>query len=135
MLEGLDENVIPVEPAVMTYQIQRQVGRGKTAHQMIQRKQFPMTPAYAFTDYHAQGQTLQHVIVDIASPPTGTLSLFNLYVALSQSSGRSTIHLLRDFDDSLFKASHDPALLIEDERLGGLNRQTRQWYNKVCKQD
>ena len=57
-----------------------------------------MTPAYAFTDYRAQGQTIPYVIVDIATPPTGGLNLFNLYVALSCSSGRSSIGLLRDFD-------------------------------------
>ena len=45
-----------------------------------------MTAAYAFTDYRSQGQTIPYVIVDIGSPPTGTLSLFNLYVALSRSS-------------------------------------------------
>ncbi|KAL4069011.1 hypothetical protein J3A83DRAFT_4359100 [Scleroderma citrinum] len=34
-----------------------------------------------------QGQTLPMVLVDITTPPTGGLSLFNLYVALSYSSG------------------------------------------------
>ncbi|KAL4065291.1 hypothetical protein J3A83DRAFT_4099776, partial [Scleroderma citrinum] len=38
-----------------------------------------------------------HVIVDIASPPTGGLSLINLYVTLSQSQGQSSIHL--DLDE------------------------------------
>ncbi|KAL4061814.1 hypothetical protein J3A83DRAFT_4109614, partial [Scleroderma citrinum] len=38
-----------------------------------------------------------HVIVDIASPPTGGLSLINLYVALSRSRGRSSIRL--DLDE------------------------------------
>ena len=42
-----------------------------------------------------------YVLVDTAKPPAGTLSLFNLYVALSRSSGRGTICLLRDFDDTL----------------------------------
>ncbi|KAI5981217.1 hypothetical protein EDD15DRAFT_2184130 [Pisolithus albus] len=56
-----------------------------------------MTPAYAFTDYRAQGQTLPCVVVDIATPPSGGLNLFNLYMALSRSAGRSTIRLLRDF--------------------------------------
>ena len=41
-----------------------------------------MTAAYTFTDYWSQGQMIPYVIVDIGSPPTGTLSLFNLYVAL-----------------------------------------------------
>ncbi|KAI6045922.1 hypothetical protein EDC04DRAFT_2558840, partial [Pisolithus marmoratus] len=58
--------------------------------------------AYAFTDYHPQGQTLSCVIVDIAAPPLGSLNLFNLYIALSRSSGCSLIHLLRDFDENIF---------------------------------
>ncbi|KAH9943738.1 hypothetical protein B0H21DRAFT_695357, partial [Amylocystis lapponica] len=53
--------------------------------------------AYAFTDYRSQGQTISFVIVDIASPPSGSdLTLFNVYVALSRSSGRHSIRLLRD---------------------------------------
>ena len=94
-----------------------------------------MTAAYAFTDYRSQGQTLPYVIIDIASPPTGTLSLFNLYVALSRSSGRASIRLLRDFDDKLFMASHDPALVDEDERLENLNIQTKLWYERMLEID
>ncbi|KAI5981874.1 hypothetical protein EDD15DRAFT_2182423 [Pisolithus albus] len=63
-----------------------------------------MTPAYAFTDYRAQGQTLPCVVVDIATPPSGGLNLFNLYVALSRSAGRSTIHdRLQEEDDKTWK--------------------------------
>ena len=77
----------------------------------VQRKQLPLTAAYTFTDYCLQGQTILYVIVDIASPPrpSGGLSLFNLYVALSRSSGRETIRLLRDFDDELFTKKHEAA--------------------------
>ncbi|KAF8587811.1 hypothetical protein K439DRAFT_1337045, partial [Ramaria rubella] len=54
-----------------------------------------LTPAYTLTDYHSQGQTIPNVIVDIATPPTGgRLTLFNLYVLLSRSSGQDTISLL-----------------------------------------
>ncbi|KAJ3730299.1 hypothetical protein C8R42DRAFT_553314, partial [Lentinula raphanica] len=52
-----------------------------------------LTLAYAFTDYRAQGQTIVPVIIDIASPPTGALNLFNIYVALSRSSGRDNDEL------------------------------------------
>ena len=90
-----------------------------------------MTAAYAFTDYRSQGQTIPYVLVNIASPPTGGLSLFNLYVALSRSSGRSTIRLLRDFDDEIFKATHDPELLAEDDRLERLNELTKQWWSRI----
>ena len=84
--------------------------------------------AYAFTDYCSQGQTILYVIVDIASPPTGTLSLFNLYIVLSRSAGRHLIRLLRDFDDRILKCEHDQQLIIEDDRLAGLNLETRNWY-------
>ena len=87
-----------------------------------------MTPAYAFMDYRSQGQTILHVIVDIASLPTGGLSLFNLYVALSQSSGRSTVRLLRDFDAKVFLAAHSAELIMEDDRLRELDTETKkQW--------
>lgn len=79
----------------------------------VRRRQYPITSAYSFTDYWSQGQTIPYVIVDIAEPPSGTLTLFNLYVALSQSTGRNTIRLLRDFDEQLFRQSHDLDLMEE----------------------
>ncbi|KIJ05456.1 hypothetical protein PAXINDRAFT_21291 [Paxillus involutus ATCC 200175] len=87
--------------------------------------------AYAFTDYRSQGQTILSVLVDIATPPTGGLNLFNLYVALSRSSGRSTIRLLRDLDVKLFQASHTPELLAEDDRIEELNEKTKMWWKKT----
>ena len=43
--------------------------------------------------YCSQGQTIPLFIADIAKSLTGTLSLFNLYVALSRSFSQSTIML------------------------------------------
>ena len=88
-LNGLDDGVIPIFPAKCLMQITLEK-KTKT----VTRWQYPITAAYCFTDYRSQGQTIPRVIVDIASPPTGKLSLFNLYVALSRSSGRETIRLL-----------------------------------------
>ncbi|KAI6002070.1 hypothetical protein EDD15DRAFT_2157991 [Pisolithus albus] len=68
-----------------------------------------MTAAYAFTDYRSQGQTLPCVIADIATPPSGGLNLFNLYVALSRSSGRSSIH----------------------DRLEEENEKTQKWWSLI----
>jgi hypothetical protein len=64
------------------------------------------------------------VFVDPATPPTGTISLFNIYVALLRSTGQSSIQLLRDFDNWLFRTPLDTDLLLEDERLERLNRET-----------
>jgi len=75
------------------HRIKVKVG-GKAITRTVTWQQLPITATYAFTDYCAQGQTIPYVIVDIGSPPSGTLSLFNLHVALSRSSGHSTIRLL-----------------------------------------
>lgn len=83
-----------------------------------------MTEAYAFTDYRSQGQTIPYVIVDIAKPPTGSLTLFNVYVALSRSSGRGTIRLLRDFDEEVLLKPLDEHLALEDDRLRRLDKET-----------
>ncbi|KAI6110444.1 hypothetical protein EDD16DRAFT_1486536, partial [Pisolithus croceorrhizus] len=64
-----------------------------------------------FTDYCSQGQTISHVIMDIAQPPTGGLTLFNLYIALSRSSGSD--------------------LLVEDDHLVVLDRQTMTWWSEL----
>ncbi|EEB88074.1 hypothetical protein MPER_14299, partial [Moniliophthora perniciosa FA553] len=48
-------------------------------------------------------QTIVPVIIDIATPPGGSLNLFNIYVALSRSA----------------------ELLMEDERLDKLDRETK----------
>jgi hypothetical protein len=94
-LQGLDKCVIPVEPGTSTFQIKLKLWTtGKMITRTVKQHQYPMTGAYAFTDYQAQGQTLLCVVVDIATLPSGALSLFNLYIALSQSSARDTIQLL-----------------------------------------
>ena len=48
----------------------------------------------------------------------------NVYVALSRSSGRESIRLLRDFDDSLFTTTPCVVLEEEDKRLEKLDRET-----------
>ena len=50
-LNGLQENIIPITPAKHTFTIVE--GNEKRT---ITRKQLPLTPAYAFTDYHSQGR-------------------------------------------------------------------------------
>ncbi len=68
-LPGLDPGVIPVEPMTTTMQIKLGTHAGKEIKRTVRRRQYPITPAYAFTDYQAQGQTLPYVVVDIATPP------------------------------------------------------------------
>jgi ATP-dependent exoDNAse (exonuclease V) alpha subunit len=112
-LPGLNLREIPIEPIERTYRITMQDGTTKT----VSRLQFPITAAYAFTDYRSQGQTIPYVIVDIGKPPFGKLTPFNAYVALSRAKGRHGIRLLRDFDRQLFQTVPCHKLAMEDERL------------------
>ena len=51
-LEGLEESVIPVESTSRTYRIKFMSLEGKAIIYTIKHHQFPMMPAYVFTDYH-----------------------------------------------------------------------------------
>jgi len=93
------------------------ISTGNGSKTTVTRQQLPITPAYAFTDYRSQGQTIEYCIVDIGTPPTGRLTPFNAYVALSRSRGKNTIRLLRDFDDKLFTQHPSEYLRNEDLRL------------------
>ena len=66
-----------------------------------------------------------------APPPIGGLTLFNLYVALSRSSGHSSNHLLRKFDDELFQKGHRAELLEENDGLEELNTETLAWWKEM----
>ncbi|KAI6115144.1 hypothetical protein EDD16DRAFT_1461021, partial [Pisolithus croceorrhizus] len=115
-LSNLKQSMIPIEPATRSFHLKIK----ENAHHMtwsIQCCQFPITPAYAFTDYRSQGQTLPCVIIDITTPLSGTLNLFNLYIAQSRSHSRLQICLLHDFDNNVFQKTHCHELLMEDDWL------------------
>jgi len=71
---------------------------------------------------------IPYIIIDITSPPTNT---FNLYMALLQSLRCSTIWLLGDFDEDMFKRVHDMFLMEEDDRLEKLDSITETWWTKM----
>lgn len=122
-LDGLPDGVFPIEPATCRYMLEVD-GQRIT----VERKQQPITGGYAFTDYRSQGQTLGAVIIDLAKPPSGNLTPFGAYVALSRSHGRQTIRLLRDFEDRLFTTHPSEALRKENQRLEHLDEQTKTWW-------
>ncbi|KAF5393247.1 hypothetical protein D9757_000682 [Collybiopsis confluens] len=59
-LEGLEENVIPIEPTSQTMRLTLRQGK-KTVMRTAKQSQFSMAPAYAFTNYRSQGQTLPYI--------------------------------------------------------------------------
>ncbi|KAG1727656.1 uncharacterized protein EDB91DRAFT_1061029 [Suillus paluster] len=76
------------------------------SEQVVTQNQLLLTPAYAFTDYQSQGQTISNAIIDITMPPSGGLSLFNVYVTLSQG---------------------------HDQRIMKLDQITEQWWDAKSK--
>ena len=89
-LQGLEDAVIPVEVMTTRMKISVRSYRGKVIDHTVRCRQYLITAAYSFTDYHSQGQTIPYVIVDIAKPPSGNLTLFNLYVALAPGGTQSS---------------------------------------------
>lgn len=112
-LPGLEEGVIPIAPIRSRFQVELPNSQKLT----LWREQLPLTPAYSFTDYRSQGQTIPSVIIDLATPPSGGLTPFNAYVALSRSRTTQQARLLRGFDPKLFTTPPDEHLMEEDARL------------------
>ena len=123
-LPGLAPGVIPIFPLKRSFNLK---GVHKT---VVDREQFALTGAYAFTDYKSQGQTIDCALIDLAKPPSGCLTSFNSYVALSRGRGRSTIRLLRNFEEKLFTTHPSEELRKEDERLDKLARGTVSRYRE-----
>jgi len=90
----------------------------------VVRRQYALTGGYAFTDIKAQGRTIEVVVIDLRDTPTGRISPFSVYVALSRSKGRETIWLLTDFNIELLKTHPNEDLAVEMERLGLLGAKT-----------
>ncbi|KAF8804157.1 hypothetical protein BYT27DRAFT_7302151 [Phlegmacium glaucopus] len=118
--DGIPKGIIPILPSLTTFSVGVDGQKIK-----VQRRQVAIVPGYAFTDYKAQGQTLECVLVDIAKPPSGKLSPFSVYVALSRSRGRKTIRILRDFDAELFMHHPSEDLREDMQRLERLDMESK----------
>ena len=86
-------------------------------------------------DFKAQSQMIEVVVtcklvIDLRNTPSGKISPFSAYMALSRSRGRDTIRLLSDSDKSLFKTHSNMDLAVEMERLGLLAAETLQDIKK-----
>lgn len=122
-IQGLPLGVLPIFPTHKKFSLT------SSEKCTISREQYALTLAYTFTDYKAQGQTIESVIVNLGRSPSGKLSAFNVYIALSRSRGRNTIRLLRDFDEKLFTNHPHEGLQKEDERLSELERKMLRQYH------
>lgn len=98
----------------------------------VTRLQLPITGAYTFTDYAAQGQILDCSMIDIGKVPSSELIAFNAYVLLSRGHGRDDIRFLGDFDDAMYTKYPSVHWRLEDRRLDRLNDETKKvWEERL----
>ncbi|KAF8810463.1 hypothetical protein BYT27DRAFT_7281083 [Phlegmacium glaucopus] len=123
--EGVTKGLIPILPSMVGFRVEVEGEKIR-----LERRQIAIVPGYMFMDYKAQGQTMECVIVDILKPPSGKLSPFGVYVALSRSQGQKTIHILRDFDPALFMHHPSEDLRVDMARLEQLNETIKAGYGE-----
>ncbi len=130
VLPGVPIGQLPLTPATERFSITTPKPKAETFR--IRRRQFQLTPGYAFTDYKSQGQTMGAVVVDIGK--SFSLTPFHVYVALSRSKGRQNIRLLRDFKEELFTTHPSESLRKEIVRLEALAEKTKERFKalKMC---
>jgi len=86
----------------------------------FKRKQLPLLPAFALTDYKAQGKTLSRVIIDLQS----CKRISSVYVMLSRATSLDGLLILRPFDHRKLRSHSSGDFRKEMRRLDVLNYKT-----------
>src|SRR5436190_18254515 len=89
-IPGLPVNVV----AIWLESFRYNAGHGR----WVRLRQFPVTLAYAITDFKCQAQTYEWLRVDNKKPHTGAASVMSLYVQLSHGQALQRLSILRPFD-------------------------------------
>lgn len=95
----------------------------------VRRKQIPICPAFCLTDYKVQGSTLSAAILDLKNDLArrghdSYRKYCSLYVQLSRLRSFQGLHLLQKITTDDLRFSPDPDLLVEMDRLRGLQAKT-----------
>jgi hypothetical protein len=121
-LPDLEYEIVPVYTVKTWYECKTKNGSKVT----VSREQVPLVPAYSYTDYKSQGQTLKRAIVDLASARTTQ----SVYVMLSWVKTLDGLLILRDFPEAKLKMSISGDLQEEFARIDQLDKQTQIWYKQ-----
>ncbi len=121
--QELDEDIVPIFPENVRFKCRMSVG-GKTVMKWVSRRQLPLLPAYAYTDYKSQGKSLDYAIVDLQS----ALSLQGAYVMLSRVRSLSGLMILRSFSLSKVCSNLSQEMRNEFRRIDKLSEDTRLRY-------
>ena len=122
-LDGLPPGVFPLTPVQYTSNLRN--GRSTTL------KQFPVTLAYAITDYKCQGQTYSKgMIADLHKSSGYNPPAASLYVQLSRVTTLSLLSILRLFDPDELRQPLSEDLLAELAWQDRMAERTRLLYSE-----
>jgi len=80
---------------IKTANFRHNKGHGRS----VTLEQFPVTLAYAITDYKCQGKTFEYVVVDLKTPSgRGSSWPTSAYVQLSRATALDRLSIIRLFD-------------------------------------
>ena len=95
---GVQISIPPLQPSVIPIKMARfkhNRGHGRS----VTLEQFPVTLAYAMTDYKCQGKTFEYVVIDLKTPSgRGSSSPTSAYVQLSRATALNRVSIIRPFD-------------------------------------
>jgi hypothetical protein len=125
--EGLESKIVPIFPLERSITV-----KGHS----VRRKQVPMCPAFSLTDYKVQGSTLTTAVLDLKHDPSARgqdahKKYCSNYVQLSRLRSLEGLHLLQSITMEDLQFRPDERLLIEIQRLRGLERETIASWNKA----
>src|SRR5216117_1168405 len=121
-LPGLPRSVLPIQAKTFTY---RSGKRKATFYQ------FPVTMAYAITDYKCQSLTFDQVVVDLKCPSTGFAPAASAYVQLSRCRALDRLSILRPFDPSELTTKLSRELSDELKWEEEMDLKTREKYDPL----
>lgn len=134
-LAGLPEDHVVIEPRKGTATIVEKYrdanNRQRNKNRTYSFHQLPISPAFAVTDYRSQGDTRERVIVDIDTPPFGTIDPAAAYVAISRVTSLEGLAILRDFDVENLRRGMRSSISGEYDRLRVLERSTNARITQV----
>ena len=125
--DGLDAKIIPVFPLERSITV-----KGHS----VRRRQVPMCPAFSLTDYKVQASTLGTAVLDLKHDPSARgqdahKKYCSNYVQLSRLRSLEGLHLLQSITMEDLHFRPDERLIVEMERLKGLERETIAAWNKT----
>ena len=102
----MKKGLYPIRPRTKTWYLDK----GRTCRVLrINRRQLPLTPAWAMTSFAAQGQTFsQGAIVDLKIG--GSSSIMSSYVAITRVENRNDLLIFRPFPLELFTKGQQSGL-------------------------